>query len=60
MTHMKEKTVKQHPIRFPFDLYQRIDQMREERSFNAQVIWILKDYFRLQEKQSRHNASRHP
>ena len=43
---MEEKTVKQYSIRFPVDLYKRIEAMREERSFNAQVIWILKEYFK--------------
>jgi hypothetical protein len=45
---MEEKKVKQYSIRFPLDLFNRIDQMakKDERSFNAQVIWIIKDYFR--------------
>lgn len=47
---MKEKTTKQYSIRFPVDLYQRIEAMQEERSFNAQVIWLLKEYFKQQDR----------
>jgi hypothetical protein len=48
ITHMEEKRTKQYSIRFPLDLFNRIDQMakKDERSFNAQVIWMIKDYFR--------------
>jgi predicted HicB family RNase H-like nuclease len=44
----KGKTERQWSIRFPLDLHERIAREAQEqnRSFNAQVIWILRDYFK--------------
>jgi hypothetical protein len=47
-TPEKGKTERQWSIRFPLDLYERIahEAQEQNRSFNAQVIWILRDYFK--------------
>ena len=48
LVHMSREHIKQISVRFPEDLYNRIDEEAKEgdRSFNAQVIRNLKEYYR--------------
>lgn len=58
IVHMKKKeATKQISVRFPEDLYQRIDKeaQEEDRSFNAQVIRLLREYSHLRDKQQQKN-----
>jgi hypothetical protein len=49
---MNKKDTKQVSIRFPIDLFAWIASQAKEhnRSFNAQVIWMLRSYIKSQEK----------
>jgi hypothetical protein len=49
---MKREKEKQLSIRFPLDLFTLIAEQAKEqnRSFNAQVIWMLQDYLKLKGK----------
>ncbi|HEX4208657.1 MAG TPA: hypothetical protein VHZ51_31535 [Ktedonobacteraceae bacterium] len=42
----KEQTEKKIQVRFPVDVWQDLKQFSQEdqRSFNGEVIWILRNY----------------
>ncbi len=55
IVHMSKEKTKQISVRFPLDLYEQIDHLAREgdRSYNAQVIRLLRERLQQQDKKSK-------
>jgi len=54
---MDEKQKQKISILFPVDILKDIREQakRDERSFNGEVIWILRDYIRQRKGEQKHD-----